>query len=70
MVSCFHNKQLCLESITDWINTMSVDGWIPGEQTRGEELRSYKSWHKADKRQTTPPIMLWNIEQLINTKDF
>jgi mannosyl-oligosaccharide glucosidase len=40
---------------------MSPDGWIPREQPRGPELRSFIPGLKEDKQETNPPTLLWNF---------
>jgi len=31
MIACRMNPDICLQSLEDWVNTMSEDGWIPRE---------------------------------------
>jgi mannosyl-oligosaccharide glucosidase len=45
MVACKWNPNLCLQTLSDWMSTMTEDGWIPREQARGDELRSYFPSH-------------------------
>ena len=44
---------------------MSEDGWIPREQPRGEELRSYIPGLREDKRESNPPTFFFNFELLL-----
>ncbi|CAD8045852.1 unnamed protein product [Paramecium primaurelia] len=66
MIACKMNPDICLQSLEDWINTMSIDGWIPREQPRSEELRSYIPWLKEDPRESNPPTFFFNFEYLID----
>lgn len=58
-----------MQSLTDWMNTMSEDGWIPREQPRGDELRSYIPGLSEDKRESNPPTFFFNFELLMGLDD-
>jgi hypothetical protein len=45
---------------------MDENGWIPREQPRGEELRSYIPGLLEDSRETNPPTLFYNFELLMN----
>jgi mannosyl-oligosaccharide glucosidase len=44
---------------------MSTDGWIPREQPRGDELRSYIPGLKENKLESNPPTFFFNFELLM-----
>lgn len=63
--------EICIQSVKDWLNTMDAEtGWIPREQARGPELRSFIEWLKEDNREANPPTFLMNLLYLNkNNKD-
>lgn len=65
MLTCQMDKLLCLQSLEDWINTVSQDGWIPREQPRGEEVYSFIPWLKEDNREANPPTFMFDFIYLM-----
>lgn len=65
MITCQQDKQLCIQTLQDWINTVSQDGWIPREQARGEEVYSFIPWLQEDNREANPPTFMFDFLYLM-----
>ena len=45
---------------------MSSSGWIPREQPRGPELRSYIPGLKENPKEANPPTFMWEFSYLMS----
>jgi len=50
--------------LLDWLGTISVKGWIPREQHRGDELRSYIPWLVENENEANPPTLMYGLAYL------
>ncbi|EAS06289.1 mannosyl-oligosaccharide glucosidase (macronuclear) [Tetrahymena thermophila SB210] len=61
MLSCQWDLDFCKQDIEKWFNTISSSGWIPREQPRGPEDRSYIPGLYEDNKDGNPPSFLFNL---------
>ncbi|KRX04043.1 Six-hairpin glycosidase-like protein [Pseudocohnilembus persalinus] len=71
-VICRISPDICIETISSWLNTMNDEGWIPREQPRGTEangLCNCPNFEKKDNRDGNPPSLILGISHLLNLND-
>lgn len=69
LLTCRWDKVLCMEIIKSWFSTMTVSGWIPREQSRGEEQESWLSGNKflyQSELEANPPTILFGLGVLMS----
>lgn len=60
LFSCTWAIEFCLVEIKMWFATISPQGWIPREQPRGPELRSYMDFTLTENPlEANPPTFMW-----------
>lgn len=67
-IECMWDADVCLQELIDWFGTMNEDGWIPREQPRGAELRSYIPWLAENHNEANPPTLIFSLMYLLNLK--
>lgn len=69
LIVCRWNKELCIEMLKSWLNTMREDGWIPREQIRGKESESKvpKEFNLQRDTIANPPTLLYPIQYLADS---
>ena len=61
MVACRLNPRLCFQSLSDWVETIGSNGWIPSEQPRGAEQQSFAPELCSDIHEMNPPTLMFNF---------
>ena len=61
LITSYWSPETSLQIISDWLSTVSENGWIPREQPRGPELKSYIPGLKQDNREANPPTLMFTL---------
>ncbi|CAD8112954.1 unnamed protein product [Paramecium sonneborni] len=71
MIICRWKSQLCIQSLLDWFDTMSSNGWIPREQARSPEQKTAvpQAFLAQKQSETNPPTFIFNFLYLDSLKN-